>query len=54
MQLGLRQIATARYSFGYWGAMIASVLNVVVGGGYAVVNFVVVGQILSAVADYNL
>lgn len=50
----MRQIACSRYSFGYWGAMIASVLNIIVGGGFAVVNFVVVGQILSAVADYNL
>jgi hypothetical protein len=27
-QLGLRQIATSRYSFGFWGAKLCSVLNV--------------------------
>jgi NCS1 nucleoside transporter family len=53
-QLGLRQIATSRYSFGFWGAKLCSVLNVLVGGGFAVVNAVVVGQILSAVSDYNM
>ncbi|KAJ9298858.1 hypothetical protein DTO271G3_3100 [Paecilomyces variotii] len=53
-KLGLRQIASSRYSFGFWGAKLCSVLNVVVGGGFAVVNAVVVGQILSAVSDYHM
>jgi len=53
-KLGLRQIATSRYSFGFWGAKLCSLLNVVVGGGFAVVNAVVVGQILSAVSDYDM
>lgn len=53
-QLGLRQIACSRYSFGFWGAKLASVLNVLVGGGFAVVNVVVCGQILSAVSDYTM
>lgn len=53
-QLGLRQIATSRYSFGFWGAKLCSVLNIIVGGGFAVVNAVVVGQILSAVSDYSM
>ena len=51
---GLRQIAVSRYSFGFWGAKLCSVLNVVVGGGFAVVNVVITGQILSAVSDYNM
>lgn len=50
----MRQIATSRYSFGFYGAKLCSVLNVVVGGGFAVVNYVVVGQILSAVSDYKM
>jgi purine-cytosine permease-like protein len=50
----MRAIATSRYSFGFWGAKICSVLNVLVGGGFAVVNVVVVGQILSAVSDYSM
>ncbi|KUJ07599.1 uncharacterized protein LY89DRAFT_359021 [Mollisia scopiformis] len=53
-KLGLRAIATSRYSFGFWGAKLCSVLNVVIGGGFAVVNVVVVGQILSAVSDYHM
>ena len=53
-QLGLRAIATSRYSFGFWGAKLASVLNVIIGGGFAVVNIVVVGQSLSAVSDYTM
>ncbi|KAH7142001.1 permease for cytosine/purines, uracil, thiamine, allantoin-domain-containing protein [Dactylonectria macrodidyma] len=53
-KLGMRQIATSRYSFGFWGAKLCSILNIVVGGGFAVVNYVVVGQILSAVSDYTM
>jgi len=39
-KLGLRQIACSRYSFGFWGAKLCSVLNVIIGGGFAVVNYV--------------
>lgn len=53
-QLGMRQIATSRYSFGFWGAKLCSVLNVIVSAGFAVVNTVVVGQILAAVSDYTM
>ncbi|OCK81554.1 hypothetical protein K432DRAFT_326108 [Lepidopterella palustris CBS 459.81] len=53
-KLGMRAIVTSRYSFGWWGAKLCSVLNVLVGGGFAVVNYVVVGQILSAVSDYKM
>lgn len=52
--MGLRAIATSRYSFGFYGAYICSFLNVVIGGGFSVVNIVVVGQILSAVSDYKM
>lgn len=51
---GLRAIATSRYSFGFWGAKLCSVLNVIVGGGFAVVNVVITGQMLSAVSDWNM
>lgn len=53
-KLGLRAIATSRYSFGFWGAKLCSFLNVIIGGGFAVVNVVVVGQILSAVSGYTM
>ena len=39
-KLGLRQIACSRYSFGFYGAKLCCVLNVVIGGGFAVVNYV--------------
>ena len=50
----MRAIVTSRYSFGFWGAKLCAVLNVLVAGGFAVVNCVVVGQILSAVSDYTI
>lgn len=53
-KLGLRAIATSRYSFGFYGAKLCSILNIVIGGGFAVVNVVVVGQILSAVSNYSM
>jgi purine-cytosine permease-like protein len=54
LQTGLRAIATSRYSFGFYGAKLCSVLNVVIGGGFAVVNIVICGQMLSAVSDYSM
>jgi cytosine/uracil/thiamine/allantoin permease len=33
---GLRQIAVSRYSFGWWGAKLCSVLAIIVGGGFFV------------------
>lgn len=53
-KLGLRAIATSRYSFGFWGAKLCSVLNVIIGGGFAVVNVVITGQMLSAVSNYSM
>ena len=41
-------------SFGFWGAKLCSVLNIIVDGGFAVVNVVVAGQVLSAVSDFHL
>ncbi|RKF63766.1 Purine-cytosine permease FCY2 [Erysiphe neolycopersici] len=53
-KLGLRAIATARYSFGFYGANICSLLNIITGTGYATVNAVVVGQLLSSVTEHKL
>lgn len=53
-KLGLRAIAISRYSFGFWGAKLCSILNVVVGCGFAIVNVVVCGQLLSAVSDFKM
>lgn len=53
-KLGLRAIATSRYSFGFWGAKLCAVLGVIVAGGFGVVNIVITGQLLSAVSDYTM
>lgn len=53
-KLGLRAIATSRYSFGFYGANFCSLINIVTGTGYATVNAVVVGQLLSSVTEYKL
>lgn len=53
-QLGLRAIGTSRYSFGFWGAKLCAIINIVVNVGFAVVSIVLAGQILSAVSDYKM
>lgn len=53
-KLGLRAIATSRYSFGFWGAKLCAALGVMVAGGFGVVNIVITGQLLSAVSDYTM
>lgn len=53
-KLGLRAIATSRYSFGFWGAKLCACLSVIVAGGFGVVNIVITGQLLSAVSDYTM
>lgn len=51
---GLRAIGTTRYSFGFYGAKLCSILSIIVAGGFGVVNIVITGQILSAVSDYKM
>ncbi|KAI8612877.1 purine-cytosine permease FCY21 [Chytriomyces sp. MP71] len=46
---GLRQMVIARYSFGYWGAVFLSFVNIITQMGFAVVAIIVGGQILAAV-----
>lgn len=53
-KLGLRAIATSRYSFGFYGAKLCSILSIIVAGGFGVVNIVVTGQLLSAVSDFKM
>lgn len=52
-KLGLRQIASSRFSFGIYGAKLCSCLNVVTLGGFLVVGLIAVGSLLSAAADYQ-
>jgi NCS1 nucleoside transporter family len=51
---GLRQIAISRFSFGFWGAKLCSVLNIIIGIGFSVINVVITGQLLSAASDYRM
>ncbi|EFR00977.1 cytosine permease [Nannizzia gypsea CBS 118893] len=53
-KLGLRSMATCRYSFGYHGAKLISILNLLLGIGYAVISTTVCGQLLPAAADYRI
>lgn len=49
-QSGNRTMIIARYSMGWWPSRICAVLNVVIMLGYGMIDTVVGGQILSAVA----
>ena len=49
-QSGLRSLTFARFIMGYWPAKLIVVLNLIVLLGYALIDAVVAGQILSAVS----
>lgn len=53
-KLGLRQMCQARYSFGYFGVIIASVINLAVMCGYCILNCILGGQTLSSITNGNL
>lgn len=48
---GLRQVAIARFSFGYYPSSIIALLNVIEQLGWASVNCITGGLALSAVSD---
>ncbi|CAE6472838.1 unnamed protein product [Rhizoctonia solani] len=49
-KLGLRQMVQARYSFGWFGAIIPGVFNLLVMMGYNILNAILAGQTLSVVS----
>ncbi|WFD27713.1 hypothetical protein MNAN1_002718 [Malassezia nana] len=49
--LGLRQMVHARYSFGYFGACLVSILNAMTGMGYMILNAILAGETLQAVSS---
>ncbi|KAH8645415.1 permease for cytosine/purines, uracil, thiamine, allantoin-domain-containing protein [Xylariales sp. PMI_506] len=53
-KLGLRAIATSRYSFGFWGAKLCGLINVLVNIGFGVISSVVAGQLINAVSDFTV
>ncbi|KAH9991540.1 cytosine-purine permease [Russula vinacea] len=52
-KLGLRQLCASRYTFGYYGAMVPSLLTVISGMGFAILNSIVGGQALSSIASFS-
>ncbi|TFK49312.1 cytosine-purine permease [Heliocybe sulcata] len=50
-KLGMRAMIQGRYSWGYYGAIIPSALNVFTMQGFLVLNCIVGGQTLAAVSD---
>jgi len=47
---GNRTLVFARYTMGYWPSRIAVLFNIVVMGGYGLVDCLLAGQILSAIS----
>ncbi|TFK47512.1 NCS cytosine-purine permease [Heliocybe sulcata] len=50
-KLGLRQMCQARYSFGYYGVILPSILNLIGMTGFCILNGILGGQTISAVSD---
>lgn len=50
---GNRSLVVARYAMGWWPAKIIVILNIIVLLGYALIDAVVAGQILSAVSPHG-
>ncbi|KAJ7485496.1 permease for cytosine/purines, uracil, thiamine, allantoin-domain-containing protein [Mycena latifolia] len=53
-KLGLRQMVQARYSFGYFGVIAPVLLNLIGMIGFCILDCILGGQTLAAVADGNL
>lgn len=52
-RLGMRQMIVARYSFGYYGSIIPSVLNLITFMGFLILNLILGGETLAAVSGYE-
>ncbi|EMD34672.1 hypothetical protein CERSUDRAFT_97258 [Gelatoporia subvermispora B] len=50
-KLGMRSMVQARYSWGYWAAMLPSALNVFSMQGFLILNCIIGGQVLASVSD---
>ncbi|CAL1709092.1 unnamed protein product [Somion occarium] len=53
-KIGLRQMCQARYSFGYYGIILPSILNMASMMGFCILNCILGGQTLSSVSNGNL
>ncbi|KAH9000872.1 hypothetical protein EDB86DRAFT_469024 [Lactarius hatsudake] len=52
-KLGLRQLCSTRYTFGYYGVVVPSMLSVFGLIGFAVLNSIVGGQVLASVGNVS-
>ncbi|THU86280.1 hypothetical protein K435DRAFT_369131 [Dendrothele bispora CBS 962.96] len=53
-KIGTRTMAQSRFSFGYYGTSLPSLLNVISQGGWLIINSIVGGQVLAAVSPDKL
>ncbi|EDR02133.1 cytosine-purine permease [Laccaria bicolor S238N-H82] len=53
-KLGMRQMVISRYSFGYYGIIIPSILNLVNMFGFSILNCILGGQALASAGNGNL
>ncbi|KAF9995448.1 hypothetical protein BGZ79_010859 [Entomortierella chlamydospora] len=53
-KLGLRQMVISRFSFGWWGAVVLSLLNIITQIGFSVIAVILGGQTLVYVCGSNL
>lgn len=52
-KLGMRQMVHCRYSFGYFGASLVSLLNAMTAIGYTILNSILGGEALQAVSPHQ-
>lgn len=53
-KLGLRQMTSSRYSWGFYGAKLVALLNCIACVGWSTVNTIAGAQTLEAIADYKI
>lgn len=49
-KLGLRQLCLSRYTFGYYGTIVPSLLSIIHGFGFCIMNSILGGQVLGSLA----
>ncbi|CAE6532953.1 unnamed protein product [Rhizoctonia solani] len=52
-RLGMRQMIVSRYSFGFYGSIIPSLLNLITFMGFLILNLILGGETLAAVSGYQ-
>ncbi|KAH7341411.1 cytosine-purine permease [Rhizoctonia solani] len=52
-RLGMRQMIVSRYSFGFYGSILPSLLNLITFMGFLILNLILGGETLAAVSGYE-